>query len=337
MGECVICPSCVISGLPQQVGPLMQAAMKRVDLGLRPHTTAQYVRQFKVFLAFVLYSKLESVHSLQSILLFIELLASNTLSYHVMVNYMSALKHMFNRYGWPSANLSHPLVLRLLKGVNYSITPNLTPKGIFMLPQIREISSLCELFESTLTYRAAFLVAFYGLFRISNMAPQSARLFDNTRHLLRNDLRFEFPGVHIKLKWAKNVQAPEKIHVIKLPEVRDHILCPVHTLRQLLSTKKLPGQDPLFVLDDYTLLTQSLLRKRLATFVRTLGLPVPQFGFHSFRRTGATLAFDADTPLQSIKMQGLWSSDAIWSYISDHTSHSLQFPLALQRLANSIP
>ena len=66
MGECVICPSCVISGLPQQVGPLMQAAMKRVDLGLHPHTTAQYVRQFKVFLAFVLYSKLESVHSLQS-------------------------------------------------------------------------------------------------------------------------------------------------------------------------------------------------------------------------------------------------------------------------------
>ena len=188
----------------------MQAAMKRLDLGLRPHTTAQYVRQFKVFLAFVLYSKLESVHSLQSILLFIELLASNTLSYRVIVNYMWALKHMFRRYGWPCANLSHPLVLRLLKGVNYLVTPNLTPKGIFTLPQIREISSLCELFESTLTQRAAFLVAFYGLFRSSNMAPQSSRLFDTTRHLLRNDLRFEFPGVHIKLRGPKTCKLLKK-------------------------------------------------------------------------------------------------------------------------------
>ena len=74
----------------------------------------------------------------------------------------------------------------------------------------------------------------------------------------------------------------------------------------------------------------------MATFVRTLGLSVLNFGFHSFRKTGATLAFDADTPLDSIKMQGLWSSDAIWSYISHHTSHSLHFPLALQRLENSL-
>ena len=272
MGGCVTSPSFIISGLSQQAGSLMQAAMKRLDQGLRPHTTMQYVRQFKVFLAFVLHSKLESLVSVQTILLFIELLASNTLSYRVIMNYVSALKHMFKRYGWSCASFSHPLVLRLLKGVNYSVRSNLKPKGIFTFSQIREISSLCELFESSLTYRAAFLLAFYGLFRISNIAPQSLRLFDRTRHLLRSDLKFEYPGVHIRLKWAKNVQAPEKIHVIKLPEVCDPLLCPVQTLRQLLSVKKLPGQDPLFVLDDYTLLTQSLLRRRLATFVLYLFL-----------------------------------------------------------------
>ena len=33
------------------------------------------------------------------------------------------------------------------------------------------------------------------------------------------------------LNWAKNVQAPEKVYVVKLPEVRDPLLCPVQTLR----------------------------------------------------------------------------------------------------------
>ena len=116
MGGRVTSPSFIISGLSQQAGSLMQAAMKRLDQGLRPHTTMQYVRQFKVFLAFVLHSKLESLVSVQTILLFIELLASNALSYHVIMNYVSALKHKFKRYGWSCASFSHPLVLRLLKG-----------------------------------------------------------------------------------------------------------------------------------------------------------------------------------------------------------------------------
>ena len=265
MGGCVTCASIVISHLSQPSGSLMQAAMRRLDQGLRPHTTMQYVRQFKVFMAFVLYTKIESLDSVQTILLFIELL---------VMNYMSALKHMFNRYGWSCASFSHPLVLRLLKGVNYSVTSNPKPKGVFTLSQIREISSLCDLFESSVTYRAAFLVAFYGLFRISNIATHSARLFDKTRHLLRHDIRFDYPGVHIILKSAKNVQVPQKIHIVKLPEVRDPLLCPVQTLRCLLSKKRLPQCEPLFVLDDFSLLTQSLLRKHLATFVRALGFPL---------------------------------------------------------------
>ena len=335
MGRRIICSSFVIFRFVPPGGIINASCHEEIRPGFAASHHCPICQTVQSVHGICVHSKLESPDSLQTVLLFIELLASNVLSYRVFMNYISALKYMFRRYGWSCASFSHPLVLRLLKGVNYSVIPNPRPKGIFTFNQIREISSLCELFESTLTYRAAFLIAFYGLFRISNIAPQSIRLFDRARHLLRCDVKFEFPGVHIRLKWAKNVQAPEKIHVIKLPEVRDPLLCPVQTLRQLLA-KKLPGHDPLLILDDYTLLTQTLLRKCLATFVRTLGLPVPHFGFHSFRRTGGTLAFDANTPLDSIKMQGLWSSDAIWSYISDHTSHSLQFPLALQRLANSL-
>ena len=78
-----------------------------------------------------------------------------------------------------------------------------------------------------------------------------------------------------------------------------------------------------------------MLRKRLATFLRMMDLPLLGYGFHTFRRSGATIAFDADISLTSIQMHGAWHSYFVWSYISDNTTQSLQVPLALQTLANS--
>ena len=41
------------------------------------------------------------------------------------------------------------------------------------------------------------------------------------------------------------------------------------------------------------------------------------YGFHCFRRSGATLALELKVPLENIKIHGHWKSDAIWSYLSD--------------------
>ena len=38
------------------------------------------------------------------------------------------------------------------------------------------------------------------------------------------------------------------------------------------------------------------------------------FGFHTFRRSGASLAFSLNVPVQNIKAHGIWSSDAVYSY-----------------------
>ena len=131
---------------------------------------------------------------------------------------------------------------------------------------------------------------------------------------MRQDATFAYPCTLLRLKWAKNPQAPERVHVVKLPCVDDPLMCPTQTLCALLNKRFLKPSDPLLVLDDFTLLTQRWLRRRLATFVRTMGLPLQGFGFHSFRRSGATLANDSNISLSSIKMHGVWSSDAVWSY-----------------------
>ena len=65
-------------------------------------------------------------------------------------------------------------------------------------------------------------------------------------------------------------------------------------------------------------------------------VPLLGVGFHMFKRSAATIAFEANVPLSVLQMNGAWHSDAIWSYISNNTSHSLQVPLAFQTLVKSL-
>ena len=126
-------------------------------------------------------------------MVFLEFLAANSLSFRVILNYLSALKHYFARYSWDHQSIESPLISRMIRGIKLSIHKQPSPRGLFSLLQIREISRLCEVFESSYTYRAAFLLAFYGLLRISNIAPPFQKAFDKAKHFLRRDIRFQFP------------------------------------------------------------------------------------------------------------------------------------------------
>ena len=112
-------------------------------------------------------------------------------------------------------------------------------------------------------------------------------------------------------------------------------LCPVQALSSLLQKFCLQPNDPLFMLADYHLSTQSHLRSRLVTFLRTMGIPLEAHGFNTFCRSAAIIAYDTSASLTAIKSHGLWSSDVVWSYISDNTSKALQIPLTFQHFVNT--
>ena len=168
----------IIVGLPSHIHPLLCEAIERGQQGLRPHTLYQYKKQFNLFLAFVIISHdictLDCVSTI--ILVFLEFLTANALSFRVVMNYVSALKYMFAKYAWSLEVFERPIVKRMLKGINYTVRSQPSPKSLFTLLQIREISRLCDVFESSLTYRAAFLLTFFGLLRISNIAPHPQKL-----------------------------------------------------------------------------------------------------------------------------------------------------------------
>ena len=68
-------------------------------------------------------------------------------------------------------------------------------------------------------------------------------------------------------------------------------------------------------------MTDSKVRKCLKYINVKLGLHHSFFTFHTFRRSGVTLAYNSQIPIRDIQRHGTWSSDCIWRYIqADHKS-----------------
>ena len=195
-------------------------------------------------MAFVKATRVQTLSSRSTIITFLEFLTRNSLLYGVIMHYVSAFKFYFCQYQISTAIFEDHFVKKLMRGIQYSVHPAVVPKDLFPLSQIPKIAKICKAFGSTLTYRGVFLLAFYGLFCISNIAASSSKALGHPRHILRRNIRFVHLLVHITLKWAKNLQASEKI----LSMVMDPVMRPVSCLidcqayNNTISTPSIPSK-----------------------------------------------------------------------------------------------
>ena len=77
---------------------------------------------------------------------------------------------------------------------------------------------------------------------------------------------------------------------------------------------KLQPSQPLFSYrQDGQLFTLTAYKARylLSEAICKCGLSPKDFGFHAFRHSGASLAFDLQIPLENIKSHGSWKSEAV--------------------------
>ena len=167
---------------------------------------------------------------------------------------------------------------------------------------------------------------------MSNMAPHSRFKFDSNRHFLRQDVIFADPGAHILLKWTKTLQDRSAHHFVQIPSLANHIICPVRALQQLLQSRPLPPSSPLFVhlFPPFNPVIDTTIRDGLRKILDHLGIPLSGHGFHTFRRSGATLAFDNNVQLQHYVpwiMEKLGCLDLSPECICSSLSHSLHLCL----------
>ena len=272
--------------------------------------------------------------SAQNILICLEFLVKNHLSPRVVRNYFSSISSLSNFYHLDASDLSHPAVLRFLRSLSINYTFRPTPRGVFGIRVMYDMSKACDSLHDPILYRAIFLVAFYCFLRRSNIAPHSIRQFSQSKHFLRKDLIFGPPGSHLLIKWTKTIQDANSSHMVQLPEVDNFYLFPVRALRALLRSRPLPPSAPLFATDyhPHIQVIDTHVRDALKAILNMLNILPVGHEFHSFRRSGATFAFVNNIPLQNIMAHGLWRSSAVGTYLQNASQASSIIPTTFSSL-----
>jgi integrase len=167
-------------------------------------------------------------------------------------------------------------------------------------------------------YHTAFVFAFLGLFRISNLAPASRPALSVFKGLRIGDFSIHNNTISVFIRWTKTLKKYRQTARITLFQIPGSSVCPVKSFSRLVRMFPALLEDPLLsycVQGKLIFVTQAELRRVLKQSLIPLNLP-SGYTFHAFRRSGASLAFSAGVPFQAIQAHGTWTLVALWFYIN---------------------
>ena len=322
----------VIVDQTPQMRALTERVNQRLDSAYKPKTWSAYKAMFCMFLSFCIFMKTDHIYPrLPTVLGFIEFLTFNGLKYASVLNYISAIKSQMKWFDLDTQVLEHSKVKLMLKAIEQTSTCIPVYKGVFDVPTLTRLIQLCRQFPYHLTFQALYLLAFFGFFRISNLVPASRFVFDIKKQLCRGDVIIQPSNAIVIVKWSKTLQNIKKGTFVIIPRLGRSPLCPVKALETMLQTSSQHTNAPLFTTTE-GILTQNQVRTHLAKLLHALKLDGKSYSFHTFRRSGATLAFNSNVSIQNIKRHGTWSSDTVYTYILSDPSKASAVSDSFQHL-----
>ena len=150
------------------------------------------------------------------------------------------------------------------------------------------------------------------------LVPPRMQAFDQHKQLVVGDVKCEADGLVIHLKWAKNLQRSDQYQVVRVPCMKgQEAFCPHYHFVQRVRSQGYFPTAPLVMLAGAPM-TDAMLRIRMREILVRMNLSQAGMSFHAFRRTGITLAFTKQVPVQAIRAHGAWASNAVWQYLK-HT------------------
>lgn len=232
-----------------------------------------------------------------------------------ITSYISAISYIHKLHGIVNPTESF-LIKKLLHGLRRHNNPD--KRRPFTLNNLQElISALKTTVADQFTricMRAMFLMAFFGLFRVGEIA-HSPKGYRNV--IMRNDVAFNYTrskisSLSITLRHFKHSQG--QTATIPLSRQSVKTLCPVRALIRYL--KAAPGlTGPLFVDVTGLPITTTTFRSTLRSCVIVCHLDPQFFTAHSFRIGGATHAHQNNMSIPQIQKLGRWKSTAYLKYI----------------------
>ena len=180
---------------------------------------------------------------------------------------------------------------------------------------------------------------FFSLLRKSNLVPTTlADVASNSApHLRMCDVSFQHDHCILHVYKTKTIQFRQRALQIVLPFIPHSVLCPVSALKYHLANFTQTSRAPLFTIHTTTTfkpVTGHHFTKFLNSCKVNIGLDHTQYSPLSFRRGGATFAFNAGASPLFIKFLGDWSSDAYMVYLVLNPVQKLS---VAKTLAQNIP
>ena len=306
---------------------LSRAAHARLTDALADSTNRTYIAMFRLYLAFLAFNGLAPSQVMVDIsLAFFECLRYNNISYSQMLNYLSAIKSVSVRFSLDISHFQHPKISLFLKAVQKSTPRLLRMTNLIHKSFLFDIVTKCRSTHMGHIFKTAYLLGFFGFLRLSNLVPHSCHTFSHLKHLAKGDIFFCNSYANILIKWSKTMQLGNQARLLKLPRLNNDI-CPYSALKNCIQLVPGGNNKPLLQINvsgKWIPLTDNRVRRHLREILGLLNKDPSFITFHSFRRSGATFAFNHNVPLQDIQRHGTWTSDAVWHYVTDSTNVGCQ-------------
>ena len=263
-------------------------------------------------------------------------LLARSLKYTSIRQYLNVVKHLHNDWGLPNPLDNNYHLSGVLQGIKRSLGTAvsrkipITPDHLYIILKFMDLSNPvhCNVWAASLTM-------FFSMLRRSNIMLPSRNAFDSSRHLRRRDLLFYSWGIKINVRWSKTIQFKDRVLQLQLPRMPNHPLCPVQAIIQaFLCSKSASTDGPAFMITPSVPLTFQTFITVIRQALQASGIETTTIAAHSFRRGGASWAYQSGVSIDSIRHIGDWKSNAYTNYIfeSDASLHN-----AMTTMINTIP
>lgn len=229
-------------------------------------------------------------------------------------SYISGLSFYHKLHNWFDP-LELFVVKKLLEG--YSRSRRRVDNRAPVTPQI--LHSICTLLPSicyndyeAILFKAAYLLAYFGLLRVSEVVHSTWQ--HHGRALLLDDIKFDHScAVVVAIRQSKTCQMGEPTY-LRIPCEADSNMCPVCSLKKYLAVRP-STQGYFFKHKNDKPLTRAQFSAVLAKCISSSPYKGANLLSHSFRIGRASELASKGVPDEAIMKLGRWRSAAYSTYI----------------------
>ena len=233
-------------------------------------------------------------------------------------SYVSAIKHKLtlDGYNWNDNLLLLSALTKACKLVNDVVKTRLPIGEGFLDVIIFELNRYFDRQEyKKLLYRSMFFTAYYGLFRVGELAMSQHSIKACDVHVAHGRTKVKF--VLHSSKTHSRANRPKTVVIGQDRSNKVHFFDPVDDISTYAETRPpyRTNNDPFFVHNNGQPVQCQELRNLLRLIITRLDIDSSLYDIHSFRIGRATDLFRRNYSVEYIKKVGRWESNAVYRYL----------------------